>query len=110
VAAERYYLFYSMDEVETKLRHAAVDAAVLQYRMRRVLERPHGEGPARNQEADGRLTWCQRRRLTIDGVLPSGGRPSAAVLASSFGIEPTDPLQPTTAASNQATRTKNIAS
>jgi len=43
-----YYLFYSVYESETKLRFAAVDSAVLQYRLRRVLERPQGDGAFRS--------------------------------------------------------------
>lgn len=43
-----YYLFYSVYESETQLRLAAVDAAVLHYRLRRVLERPPGDGAFRS--------------------------------------------------------------
>lgn len=43
-----YYLFFSVYESETKLRLAAVDSAVLQYRLRRVLERPAGDGAFRS--------------------------------------------------------------
>lgn len=43
-----YYLFFSVYESETKLRFAAVDAAVVQHRLRRVLERPSGDGAFRS--------------------------------------------------------------
>lgn len=39
-----YYLFVSNYESETKIRYDAVEAAVLQYRLRRILERPDAEG------------------------------------------------------------------
>lgn len=39
-----YYLFFSNYESETKLRHDAVDAAVLEYKLRRILERPAADG------------------------------------------------------------------
>jgi hypothetical protein len=41
-----YYLFYSFYESETKLRFDAVDAAVVEYRVRRILERPTADGSA----------------------------------------------------------------
>lgn len=43
-----YYLFYSNYEGETRIRFAAVEAAVLQHRLRRVLERPAGDGAFRS--------------------------------------------------------------
>ncbi len=42
-----YVLFKSFEESETKLRYEALDAAVLQYRLRRVLERPQVDGAYR---------------------------------------------------------------
>lgn len=41
-----YYLFYSFYEAETKLRFDAVDRAIVEYRVRRILERPTADGPA----------------------------------------------------------------
>lgn len=41
-----YYLFYSVYESETTIRLVKVDSAVLQSRLRRVLERPSGDGSA----------------------------------------------------------------
>lgn len=41
-----YYLFYSNYESETKLRHVAIDSAVREYKVRRILERPVGDGSA----------------------------------------------------------------
>lgn len=49
-----YYLFESNYEAETKLRYDAVDAAVLQYRLRRILERPTGDGAAFRSAPDAR--------------------------------------------------------
>jgi hypothetical protein len=41
-----YYLFVSNYESETKIRYEAVDAAVLEYQLRRILERPTADGSA----------------------------------------------------------------
>lgn len=41
-----YYLFDSNYESETMIRYHAIDAAVLEYTLRRILERPTGEGSA----------------------------------------------------------------
>jgi len=41
-----YYLFYSYYEAETKLRFDAIDAAVVQSKLRRILERPSADGGA----------------------------------------------------------------
>ncbi|NVB77094.1 MAG: hypothetical protein HOV81_01745 [Kofleriaceae bacterium] len=49
-----YYLFESNYEAETKIRYDAVDAAVLQHRLRRILERPTGEGSAFRSAPDAR--------------------------------------------------------
>lgn len=44
----KYYLFEAIFEGETQRRYDALDAAVLEYRIRRVLERPQGEGAFRS--------------------------------------------------------------
>jgi hypothetical protein len=49
-----YYLFDSNYELETKLRYDAIEAAVLQYRLRRILERPTEEGAAFRSAPDAR--------------------------------------------------------
>lgn len=41
-----YYLFDSNYESETMIRYHAIDAAVLEYTLRRILERPSGDGAA----------------------------------------------------------------
>jgi hypothetical protein len=41
-----YYLFDSNYESETMIRFHAIDAAVLEYTLRRILERPSGDGAA----------------------------------------------------------------
>ncbi len=50
-----YYLFESNYEAETKLRHDAVSAAVLQSRLRRILERPTEQGSAFRSAPDARV-------------------------------------------------------
>lgn len=47
VQSHGYYLYESVYESETKLRCDALEAAVLQFRIRRVLERPDAEGAFR---------------------------------------------------------------
>jgi hypothetical protein len=50
-----YYLFDSNYEAETKLRFHAVEAAVLHYRLRRILERPTEEGSVFRAGPDPRV-------------------------------------------------------
>lgn len=47
-ARVKYYLFESVSKADTKARFDALEAAVLQSRIRRILERPTGEGAFRS--------------------------------------------------------------
>lgn len=42
----KYYLFYSVYESETLLRHKALEETILQSRLRKILERPSSDGSA----------------------------------------------------------------
>lgn len=88
-----YYLFESNYEAETKLRYDAVDAAVLQYRLRRILERPTGDGAAFRSAPDARgevldVAGGPDRARCAPGVdaRPRSKRPRSRIEAARLGV------------------------